>query len=80
MLSFSSRTHTIDIFSRLQEMSDSELLCFGTITKFQCSSQSGLSDERRHELAAQFEAARNEWKRRFSDLPLSSTFYEGSVR
>jgi hypothetical protein len=74
VLSFLSETHTIDIFSRLSEMSDSELLRIGVITKFKCSSQSGLSDGRRHELAVQFEAARNEWKRRFPDLPLSSTF------
>jgi hypothetical protein len=74
VLSFLSETHTIDIFSRLSEMSDSELLRIGVITKFKCSSQSGLSDERRHEFAAQFEAVRNEWKWRFPDLPLSSTF------
>jgi hypothetical protein len=72
VLSFLSETDMIDIFSRVSEMSDSELLRMGVITKFKCSSQSG-SDWRRHELAAQFEALRNEWKRRFPDLPLSST-------
>jgi hypothetical protein len=73
-LSFSSETHTIDIFSPLSEISDCELLRFGIITKFKCSCTSELSWERGQELTSQLEAVRNEWKRRFPELPLSSTF------
>jgi hypothetical protein len=67
---------TIDLRSHPQpcEMSDTELLRFGTVAKYMCSGKAGLEPARRQTFASQLAEARKEWNRRFPSLPLATTF------
>jgi hypothetical protein len=67
---------TIDLRSRPQpsEMSDTELLRFGTVAKYMCSGKLGLDTARRQTFASQLAEVRKEWNRRFPSLPLATTF------
>ena len=59
-----------------RDMSDAELLRFGTVAKYMCSQRSGLDEKQRELFSLQLNKARKEWARRFPSLPLSSTFDE----
>ena len=61
--------------STLINLSNAELLRLGMVAKYKCSQQANLSDQQRLRYAAQLDAARKEWDRRFPTLPLSATFY-----
>jgi hypothetical protein len=56
------------------EMSDEELLRFGMVAKYMCSQGEKLDKEKLEAFTLQLDKARNEWKKRFPTLPLSSTF------
>ena len=60
----------------LRDMSDTELLRFGTVAKYMCSEKSALDEKQREAFSLQLHDARKEWARRFPSLPLSSTFEE----
>jgi hypothetical protein len=56
------------------EMSDEELLRFGMVAKYMCSRGEKLDEEKLKALTLQLDEARKEWKKRFPELPLSSSF------
>ena len=56
------------------EMPDSELLRFGAVTKFRCLCLRHTRSPRLPALLAQLAAARAEWNRRHSELPLVDSF------
>lgn len=58
----------------LGEMSDEELLRFGMVAKHMCSQGGELDREKQEAFASQLDEARREWKKRFPNLPLGSTF------
>ena len=72
---------TIDLRSRPQpcEMSDTELLRFGTVAKYMCSGKVCLDTARRQTFASQLAEARKEWNRRFPSLPLATTFNQDEL-
>lgn len=55
-------------------MSDEELLRFGMVAKHMCSQGEGLDKEKLEVFILQLDEARKEWKKRFPQLPLGSTF------
>jgi hypothetical protein len=71
-----AKSRVIGILPSPRDMSDAELLRFGTVAKYMCSQKSGLDEKQREIVSLQLNNARNEWARRFPSLPLSSTFDE----
>jgi hypothetical protein len=57
----------------ISKMSDADLLLVGIVAKYRCSEEN-LSRELREEFTRQLAEVREEWKARFSNLPLSATF------
>ena len=57
----------------VSRMSDADLLLVGIVAKHKCSEEN-LSPELQREFARQLAEVREEWKARFSTLPLSATF------
>jgi hypothetical protein len=57
----------------ISKMSDADLLLVGIVAKHKCSDEH-LSPELREEFTRQLAEVRDEWKARFSNLPLSATF------
>jgi hypothetical protein len=55
-------------------MSDDELLRFGMVAKYMCSQGEKLDKEKLKAFTLQLDEARKEWKKRFPELPLSSSF------
>jgi len=56
------------------EMPDTELLRFGAVTKFRCLCLRHSTSPLLPALLAQLAAARAEWNRRHSELPLVDSF------
>lgn len=56
---------------QLRNMSDQELLRFGTAAKFICYAEANCGRTPRRQFVIQVEEARAEWKRRMPDLPLN---------
>ena len=56
------------------EMPDSELLRFGAVTKYRCLCLRHTRSPQLPALLAQLAAARAEWNRRHSQLPLVDSF------
>jgi hypothetical protein len=59
--------------TRLQKMSDQELMQFAQAAKFMCLPGANLGEPQHQMLIIKLEEARNEWKRRNPDLPLSDS-------
>jgi len=55
-------------------MSDEERLRFGMVAKHMCSQGERLGKEKLEAVTLQLDGARKEWKKRFPQLPLGSTF------
>jgi hypothetical protein len=60
------------------EMSDSELLRFGSVAKYLCSLDAALADSHREALLLKLQEARREWNSRFPQFPLCTTFDQTS--
>jgi hypothetical protein len=70
---FSSTENKVDVEFlrvRLRKMSDTELLRFGRAAKNMCSTDACFG-QRPRRVFVQLQEAREEWKRRFPDLPLN---------
>jgi hypothetical protein len=65
---------TEKIRQRLREMSDAELLRFGMVAKYMCSQEANPEDASREDFVLQLTEAQREWNKRFSRLPLVTTF------
>jgi len=59
---------------RVHMMTDSELLRFGLIAKFECSELQREAQLPSEILMAELEELRAEWKRRFPEMPLRDSF------
>ena len=59
---------------RLCEMSDAELLRFGMVAKYMCSQEANPEHASREDFVLQFNEAQRELNKRFSRLPLVTTF------
>lgn len=59
---------------RLRKMSGPKLLRFGVVSKYMCSLETNLDRPSRESFVMQLNEAREEWKRRYPELPLSGSF------
>jgi hypothetical protein len=62
------------IRQRLCKMSDAELLRFGMVAKYMCSQEANPEHTSREEFVLQLNEAQREWNKRFTRLPLVTTF------
>jgi hypothetical protein len=62
------------IRQRLCKMSDAELLRFGMVAKYMCSQEANPEHTSREDFVLQLNEAQREWNKRFSRLPLVTTF------
>ena len=58
---------------RLRKMNDAELLRFGQAARYMCSPEANLGHPPRASFVVQLREAREEWKRRNPELPLSDS-------
>lgn len=58
---------------RLRKMNDAELLRFGKAAKYMCSPEANLGHPPGESFVIQLREAREEWKRRKPELPLSES-------
>jgi len=59
--------------TRLQKMSDQELMQFGQAAKLMCLPGANLGEPQHQMLIIKLEEARKEWRRRNPDLPLADS-------
>jgi hypothetical protein len=62
------------IRQRVCKMSDAELLRFGMIAKYMCSQEANPEHPSPQDFALQLNEAQREWNKRFTKLPLVTTF------